>query len=46
MQEKNEIEKYNPQILEEKFYQIWEERGYFELDSNKDIANGKRIKGG
>ena len=43
MQEKNEIEKYNPLILEEKIYKIWEDRGYFELDSNKDIQNGKNF---
>ncbi len=41
---KNEnIEKYNPQEIEEKYYKIWEERGYFELDSNKDIQNGKNF---
>ncbi len=30
-------ENYNPQKLEQKYYKIWEERGYFELDGNKDI---------
>ena len=28
---------YNPHEFEEKFYKIWEERGYFEVDGNKDI---------
>ncbi len=34
---------YNPQEIEQKFYHIWEERGYFEIDGNKDIQNGKRF---
>lgn len=28
---------YEPQLTEDKFYKIWEERGYFEVDSNKSI---------
>ncbi len=32
---------YNPSEIEKKFYQIWEERGYFEIDGNKKIQNGK-----
>ena len=28
---------YNPKEVEEKFYKIWEERGYFEIDGNKNI---------
>jgi valyl-tRNA synthetase len=32
---------YNPKEIEEKFYKIWEERGYFELDGNKSIQNGE-----
>ena len=28
---------YNPKEVEEKFYKIWEERGYFEVDGNKNI---------
>ena len=28
---------YNPKEVEEKFYKIWEERGYFEIDGNKEI---------
>ncbi len=30
-------EKYEPSIVEDKFYKIWEERGYFEIDGNKNI---------
>lgn len=41
MQDSNTNNKYNPQELEPKYYQIWEDRGYFELDSNKNIQNGK-----
>ncbi|WP_457749809.1 valine--tRNA ligase [Sulfurimonas sp.] len=29
--------KYNPQETESKYYQIWEERKYFEVDGNKAI---------
>jgi len=29
--------KYNPQETENKYYKIWEERKYFEIDANKDI---------
>ncbi len=29
--------KYNPQETESKYYQIWEERKYFEIDGNKAI---------
>ena len=28
---------YNPQEIENKYYQIWEDRKYFEIDGNKDI---------
>ena len=28
---------YDAKAVEEKFYKIWEERGYFELDGNKKI---------
>ncbi len=35
---------YNPKEVEKKFYKIWEDRGYFELDGNKDIQKeGKRF---
>ncbi len=30
-------DKYNPQETENKFYKIWEERGYFEVEGNKEI---------
>ena len=29
---------YKPQETEDKFYKIWEDRGYFEIDSNSSIA--------
>ena len=32
---------YNPKEIEKKFYHIWEERGYFEIDGNKEIQTGK-----
>ena len=39
-------EKYEPSQVEDKFYKIWEDRGYFEIDGNKSIqesdANGKQ----
>ncbi|BCD68065.1 valine--tRNA ligase [Nitratiruptor sp. YY09-18] len=35
--------KYNPSQIEKKFYQIWEERGYFEIDGNKKIQKGKNF---
>lgn len=39
-------EKYEPSQVEDKFYKIWEERGYFEIDGNKSIwktdSNGKQ----
>lgn len=28
---------YNAKEIEEKYYKIWEERGYFEIDANKSI---------
>lgn len=28
---------YEPHDIEQKYYQIWEERGYFEIDGNKSI---------
>lgn len=30
-------EKYEPSKIEDKFYKIWESRGYFEIDGNKSI---------
>ncbi|WP_304546228.1 valine--tRNA ligase [Sulfurimonas microaerophilic] len=29
--------KYNPQEIENKYYKTWEDRGYFEIDGNKEI---------
>jgi len=29
--------KYNPKETEDKYYKIWEDRGYFEIDGNKSI---------
>ncbi len=29
---------YEPQVTEDKFYKIWEERGYFEVDANSAIV--------
>ena len=34
---------YNAQDFEKKCYEIWEKRGYFEVDSNAKIANGKNF---
>ncbi len=35
---------YNPKETEDKFYKIWEERGYFEIEGNKDIQkDGKNF---
>ncbi len=35
----NEIKKnvYNPKEIEDSYYKLWEDRGYFEIDGNKDI---------
>ncbi|MFT7860552.1 MAG: valine--tRNA ligase [Sulfurimonas sp.] len=36
--------KYNPQETENKYYKIWEDRGYFEIDGNKEIQeDGKNF---
>ncbi len=35
MSEKSTV--YNPKEIEEHYYKIWEERGYFEVDGNKAI---------
>ena len=31
---------YNPKEIEERYYQIWEKRGYFEIEGKK-IFRGK-----
>lgn len=38
-----EDKQYNPKSIEEKYYKIWEERKYFELDSNKNLQNGQNF---
>ncbi len=35
MSEKNNT--YDPKNIEDKFYKIWEDRGYFEIDGNREI---------
>jgi valyl-tRNA synthetase len=35
MSEKSTV--YNPKIVEDSYYKIWEERGYFEVEGNKNI---------
>jgi len=35
MSEKSTV--YNPKIIEDSYYKIWENRGYFEVDGNKSI---------
>ncbi|MEJ2498155.1 MAG: valine--tRNA ligase [Sulfurovaceae bacterium] len=32
---------YNPKEIEEQYYKIWEERGYFEIEGNSSIADNK-----
>ncbi len=35
---------YDPQDIEDRYYKIWEERGYFEIDGNKEIQeDGKNF---
>jgi len=33
---------YTPKEIEEKYYKIWEERGYFEIDGNKAIQEEEK----
>ena len=39
-------EKYDPSKIEDNYYKIWEDRGYFEIDGNESIQetdeNGKQ----
>ncbi|MBL0687703.1 MAG: valine--tRNA ligase [Sulfurospirillum sp.] len=42
MNEKSKV--YNPKIIEDGYYKIWEERGYFEIDGNKNIQNKNKNK--
>ncbi|MBL0721731.1 MAG: valine--tRNA ligase [Sulfurovum sp.] len=42
MNQKTVMNKYNPKEVEDKYYKLCEERGYFEIDGNRDIQeNGK-----
>jgi isoleucyl-tRNA synthetase len=35
---------YNPKEVEDSYYKIWEDRGYFEIDGNRDIQeDGKNF---
>lgn len=35
---------YNPKEIEERYYKIWESRGYFEIDGNSEIVeDGKKF---
>ena len=34
-------EKYEPSQVEDKFYKIWEDRGYFEIDGNMSIQESE-----
>lgn len=47
MQENNQKETkntYNPKEIEDKFYKIWEENGFFEIEGNKEIQKeGKKF---
>jgi len=36
--------RYNPSEIEDRYYKIWEDRGYFEIEGNKNIQkDGKRF---
>lgn len=37
------LNEYKPKENEETFYKQWEESGFFEIDGNKDIQNGKNF---
>ncbi|WP_294959230.1 valine--tRNA ligase [Sulfurovum sp.] len=37
MSDTSEKKVYNPKEIEERYYRVWEDRGYFEIDGNKDI---------
>ena len=34
--------RYNPKEIEKSFYQIWEERGYFEIEGNQKIQDANK----
>ncbi|MCB4749460.1 MAG: class I tRNA ligase family protein, partial [Sulfurovum sp.] len=33
---------YNPKEIEENYYKLWEERGYFEVEGNKKIQQADK----
>ncbi len=40
----NRDKRYNPEEIENSYYEIWESRGYFEIDGNKSIQqDGKNF---
>ncbi len=41
MSEKKSV--YDPKEIEQRYYKIWEERGYFEIEGNKDIQEDKNF---
>jgi len=43
MSEKSTV--YNPKIVEDSYYKIWEDRGYFEIDGNKNIQKKRGGRG-
>ncbi len=44
MSEEKVVNKYNPKEVEDKFYKICEDRGYFEIDGNRSIQqDGKNF---
>jgi valyl-tRNA synthetase len=34
---------YNPKEIEESYYKIWEKRGYFEIEGNRDIQKDGKV---
>ncbi len=39
----NSKKSYDPKSIEDSYYRIWEERGYFEIDGNKSIQKEGKI---
>ncbi|WP_294951459.1 valine--tRNA ligase [Sulfurovum sp.] len=42
MSDTSEKKVYNPKEIEERYYRVWEDRGYFEIDGNKDIQEAEK----
>ena len=38
----NNTSTYNPKLIESNYYQLWEKRGYFELDGNQEIQEDNK----